>query len=128
MTIAFWCVLIAGVMPYVAVGLAKSDRSYLRHNDSPRDWEANLQGRSRRAHAAHLNSFEAFPLFAAGVIIAYLVKAPQNIVDIVAVVFIAARLAYLWAYLNDRATLRSTIWAVGFAATVTLFAVAGASR
>lgn len=126
MTIALWSVLIAGLMPFFAVGIAKWSGRY--DNNNPRDWLATREGRARRAHAAHLNSFEAFPLFAAGVLIATWLKAPQTIVDTLALVFIAARVAYIWAYISDRATLRSLIWMVGLAATVGLFFVAAFSR
>ena len=34
MTIAYWCVLIAGLLPYVAAGIAKWDRTY--DNRDPR--------------------------------------------------------------------------------------------
>jgi len=127
MTFALWCVLVAGLLPYLAVALAKADKTYLRHNGNPRDWEANLQGRQRRLHAAHLNAFEAFPLFAAGVIIAHLSQAPRGPIDIAAGIFVAARLAYLWAYANDRASLRSLIWMVGVGACIALFVLAGAA-
>jgi len=127
MTFAFWCVLVAGLLPFLAIALAKADKSYLRHNGSPRDWEANLQGRQRRLHAAHLNTFEAFPLFAAGVIIAHLLHAPRGPVDVAAGIFVLARLAYLWAYANDHASLRSTIWMVGLGASIAPFVLAGAA-
>lgn len=124
MTIAFWCVLIAGLLPFAAVGIAKWDKTYLRHNNQPREWEAKLTGKGARAHAAHLNTFEAFPLFAVAVIIAAFCKAPQAIVDGIAVAFVLARVAYIWCYVADRATLRSTVWMVGLALNVLLFFVA----
>ena len=64
MTHAYWCVLVAALLPYATVALAKYDRRY--NNRSPRDWEAGLEGRARRAVFAHQNHFEAFPPFAAG--------------------------------------------------------------
>ena len=100
MTIALWCVLLAGLMPFVAIGFAKWGGF---DNRNPRDWEARLTGRRSRAHAAHLNSFEAFPLFAAGVIIATIAKAPHGIIDTIAILFIVARSGYIWCYLADRA-------------------------
>ncbi len=127
MTFAYWCVLVAGLLPYLAISLAKADKSYLQHHGAPRDWEANLQGRQRRLHAAHLNSFEAFPLFAAGVVIAHLAHAPGGLINFFAGLFVAARLAYLWAYAGDRASLRSYLWMVGLAASIAMFALAGAA-
>ena len=126
MTFAYWCVLAAALLPYLTVALAKYDRTY--NNRAPRDWEARLEGRSRRAVFAHQNHFEAFAPFAAAVVIAHLAGAPQLPVDILAGAFIAARLAYTGAYLADRHYLRSLLWTAGFACVIGLFAAAAAAR
>lgn len=126
MTIALWCVLIAGLMPYVAVGIAKYDRSY--NNKAPRDWLAKQEGLRKRAYAAHLNCFEAFPLFAAGVIIAQLASGPSATANTLAALFIAARIAYIGCYLSNRASLRSLVWLVGFGLSVALFIVAATAK
>ena len=126
MTIALWCVLIAGLMPYVAVGIAKYDRSY--NNKAPRDWLAKQEGLRKRAYAAHLNCFEAFPLFAAGVIIAQLASGPSATANTLAALFIAARIAYIGCYLSNRASLRSLVWLVGFGLSVALFVVAATAK
>ena len=123
MTIAFWCVLIAGILPYIAVGIAKMDKGY--DNKAPRDWLATREGKQKRAYAAHLNSFEAFPFFAAGVIVAHLAAAPANIVNTLAVAFVLARVVYIWCYLTNRAPMRSIVWMIGVGLTVALFVVAG---
>ena len=77
MTVAYWCVLIAGVIPLIAIGIAKAggERYNNRH---PRVWLDKQQGYRARAAAAEANSFEAFPFFAAAVIIAHLTHAPQD--------------------------------------------------
>ena len=123
MTIAFWCVLIAGIMPYVSVGIAKADKRY--DNSAPRDWLATQEGAKKRAHAAHLNCFEAFPFFAAGVIIAYIAAAPASTINGIAIAFVLARVAYIGLYITDRASMRSIVWFVGFGLTVALFVIAG---
>jgi uncharacterized MAPEG superfamily protein len=128
MTIAFWCVLIAGLLPYAAIAIAKSDKSYLRNNHQPREWEAGLKGRQARAHAAHLNTFEAFPLFAAGVLVAAFCKAPQGIIDAIAIAFIVTRVAYIACYVGDKATLRSLVWMVGLGLSIALFFIAAAVK
>lgn len=122
MSFAICCVLIAGLLPYVTVGMAKWNRGY--DNRDPRAWEEKLSGRARRAHSAHLNSFEAFPLFAAGVAFAQLAGVGQHLINALAGLFIFARLAYLWLYLNDRATARSLVWLVGLVASVSLLVLA----
>ncbi len=106
MTIALWCVFVAGILPYVATVIAKSGRSGFDNRD-PRGWLARQEGFRKRANAAQLNSFEAFPFFAAAVIIAHLINGPQGLVDVLALVFIAARVMHLAFFLANHATLRS---------------------
>jgi uncharacterized MAPEG superfamily protein len=124
MSTAYWCVFAAGLLPYVAITIAKSDKTYLRGNVAPREWEAKLQGLQSRAHSAHLNSFEAFPFFAAAVIIANLCKVPQASVDGIAIAFVIARVIYLACYLANLATPRSLVWLAGMALNVWLFMLA----
>lgn len=120
MTVAYWCVLIAGVMPLIAIGIAKAggERYNNRH---PRVWLDKQQGYRARAAAAELNSFEAFPFFAAAVIIAQLTNAPQGRLDILAVAFVLARIAYLVCYLADWHWARSLVWFAGYAACIAIF-------
>ena len=126
MTFAYWCVLVAALLPYATVAIGKYDPRY--DNRSPRDWEAGLQGRQRRAIFAHQNHFEAFPAFAAAVIIAHVVGAAQWPVDAAAGIFIVARLAYTAAYLADRHVLRSLTWFAALACVIALFAIAAVAR
>lgn len=123
MTIALWCVFIAGLLPYVPAVLSKAGGEGF-DNDAPREWLAKQHGYRARANAAQQNSFEAFAFFAAAVIVAHLVKGPQPLVDTLAMVFIAARVAYVGAYLAGKGTLRSLIWTVGMAAAAWIFLTA----
>ncbi|MBT9491620.1 MAG: MAPEG family protein [Paucibacter sp.] len=127
MTIANYCMLVACALPIVCAGLAKSggfgrprrDGGYDNHN--PRAWLAQQTGRQARANAAQANSFEALPLFIAGVLVAQQMAAPQDLVDALALGFVVARLAYIAAYLADKAALRSVIWFAGVLCSVALF-------
>lgn len=123
MSIAFWCVLLAGILPLVTVGIAKAKRGY--DNNNPRTWLEKQDGLRRRADFAHRNHFEAFPFFAAGVIIAQQMAVAQQTIDTLAMTFIAARIAYTVLYLVDLASLRSVAWFVGYASVVMLFLRAG---
>jgi uncharacterized MAPEG superfamily protein len=123
MTLAYWCVLGAALIPYFTVAVAKSRGDF--DNAAPRAWLARQEGFRQRALWAHENAFEAFPPFAAAVIIAHLALAPQGWIDLLAVVFVVARVAYAALYVLDRPTLRSVVWTIGFACVVGLFVVAG---
>lgn len=126
MTIAYWCVLVAALLPYVAIAMAKARPDF--NNRAPREWTARLEGWRKRAVHAHQNHFEAFAPFAAGVIIAHLARAPQGAIDTIALVFIAARIAYTAAYVGDRPALRSLLWVIALGCVIALFASAGAAR
>ena len=123
MTAAYWCVLVAALLPIVWAGAAKAGaRGY--NNARPREFLGALSGWPARANFAQQNSYEAFPPFAAGVIIAHLCNAPQPTIDALAVTFIAARVAHGFCYIADRAGLRSLVWLVGLACVVGLFVTA----
>ena len=127
MTLAFWMVLVAALLPYASTAYAKfSDggaRTY--DNSAPRSQTDSLPPRRRRAYWAQLNGFEAFPAFAAAVIIAHLAGAAANVIDALAAAFVAARLLYTFFYIGDKPTARSLVWAAGMACVIGLF-VAGA--
>ncbi len=120
MTIAIWCLLLTALMPLVTTGIAKRlGGSYNNHD--PRTRAQNYEGMARRAHAAHLNGFEAFPLFAAAVIVAEMKGGPSFTVDILAMAYVGFRIAYTAAYIQDRPTLRSVLWTLALAATISIF-------
>jgi len=120
MTIAFWCVLLAALLPFAATLVAKAGGERYNNRD-PRAWLERQQGLRKRADNAQKNAFEAFPFFAAAVIIAFLAHAPQERVDILAIIFIAARVVYLGCYLADWPWARSLVWMLGFVACLTIF-------
>jgi len=124
MTTAYWCVLAAALMPYVAVSIAKSGGERF-DNSNPRLWLEKQQGFRARANAAQANSFEAFPFFAAAVIVAHLAQAPQDRIDALAVMFVLARAAFIDFYVADWHWARSIVWTIGVVATITIF-VSGA--
>lgn len=121
MTLAYWCVLVAALMPYVFTGLAKAGTGKRYDNNKPREFLEGVSGYHKRAHWAQLNSFEAFPAFAAAIIIAHQVAVPQHSIDEYAMAFIGARALYGFCYLRDWARLRSLFWLVGLACVVGLF-------
>ena len=120
MTIAYACLLFMGLFPYVAAGIAKKGfEGY--DNSMPRQWLARQTGFRARANAAQANLFESLPLFFAAVIIAQIANAPQARIDLLALGFVAARIAYLICYLANWPTTRSIVWLLGLICVVTLF-------
>ena len=122
MTTAYWMILVAGLLPYWPTGVSKWRRTY--DNAAPRAGIDRLPAKQQRAYWAQLNAFEAFPLFAAAVIIAQLAGAAQQRVDTLAVAFVVFRILYTLAYLYDRPTLRSLLWTGGLLCVVGLFVAA----
>lgn len=129
MTLAEFCILVACLLPIVCAGIAKSGGFGKLHRDggfdnhNPRGWLADLQGWQARAHAAQLNSFEALPLFIAGVLVAQHHNAVQHTVDALAAAFIVLRIGYICMYLMDRASFRSVFWSLGLACCIAQFLV-----
>lgn len=123
-SVAYWCVLVAALLPYVWTVLAKS-RGEPYDNREPRAWLAR-QGdpRVQRANAAQLNAFEAFPAFAAGVLLADVAGVPDGRIALLAVVFVAARVLHGIFYVAGVAAARSLVWFVGLACVVALLAQA----
>ncbi|QXH47140.1 MAPEG family protein [Pseudomonas xanthosomatis] len=126
MTVALWCILIALVLPPLCALIAKvsSGRFGLKDNHDPRAFLDTLSGLPRRAHAAQQNSYEAFPAFAAAVLVADIVgNAEQVTQDVLGVLYITSRLLYIICYLADWAALRSVVWFAGLALIVSFFVV-----
>lgn len=118
-TVAYWCVLIAALLPLVCAGVAKygmvntPKREGGFDNNNPRAWLARQTDWRARANAAQANSFEALPFFFAAVIIAHLLQAEQARLDILAFLFIVLRIVYIMMYVADLAKARSAIWSLG---------------
>ena len=126
MTIAIICVILAGFLPIVAAGIAKfgpqeQNAPDAFDNNNPRQWLARQTGLRARANAAQANTFESLPFFYAAVAIAMIMQAPQERIDVLAVVYLLARIAFIICYLKDWANLRTLVWTIGLACTVALF-------
>lgn len=124
MTIAYWCVLIAALLPYVSTAIAKSSGYSPAANRSPREFLASAEGFRKRANFSQHNAFEAFAPFAAAVIIAHLNQATQQTLDLAAMLFIAARVGHLVSYLLDASLARSLFWMVGIGSVIWIFMLA----
>ncbi len=116
-------ILIAGMMPLMCAAIAKWGRKdYDNHN--PRAWMAKLDGFRARANAAQENCLEAFPFFAVGVILAALGGADGDALETVSWLFILARTGYVVCYLQDRSSLRTLLWIIGYGCVINLYVMA----
>ena len=121
MTIAEWCVFgavalyLLTIVPIKWIGFRRYDNSRPR---DPAFFEDPLRA---RALGAHQNGIEAFPFFAAAVLLAEFRAAPQNLINELAVLFLIVRIAYVLTYLGNRPRLRSILWNIGFVINVAIF-------
>jgi uncharacterized MAPEG superfamily protein len=115
-TAAYWCLLVAAILPIMCTGLAKSgtftkprkDGGFDNHN--PRAWLARQTDWRARANAAQANTFEALPFFFAAVIIAHQLGALQTRVDILCFLWLLLRILFVIAYVGDMAMVRTGLW------------------
>lgn len=115
-TVAYWCVLVAALLPIVCAWIAKSGTlgkppaqgGY--DNSDPRSWLARQGDWRARANAAQANSFEALPFFMGAVIIAHQLRAGQTLLDILAFLFVMLRIFYIMMYVSDMPKARSMVW------------------
>ncbi len=125
-TVAYWCVLIAALLPIVCAGIAKygtfstprREGGYDNHN--PRAWLAHQTDWRARANAAQTNSFEGLPFFIGAVVIAHQLGAHQARLDILAFIYIVLRLLYIMMYVADLATVRTWMWSLGLLVNIAI--------
>jgi uncharacterized MAPEG superfamily protein len=125
-TVAYWCVLIAALLPLACAWLAKSGglgkprKQGGFDNSDPRGWLARQTDWQARANAAQANSFETLPFFIGAVIIAHQLGAPQTLLDILALVFITLRVIYIAMYVAGLPTIRSAIWGLALLVNIAI--------
>lgn len=123
-SLAYWCILIAVLLPIICSSIAKSGMlGKSRHeggmdNKNPRAWLAQQTAWRASANAAQANSFEALPFFIGAVIIAHQLGAPQGWLDLLAVLFVFLRVIFVLLYLGGQATARSLVWTLAFAVNI----------
>jgi uncharacterized MAPEG superfamily protein len=118
---AYWCVLIAALLPYVWVSVAKASGERYDNRD-PRGWVARQTNpRVHRANAAQLNGYEAFAPFAASVILAQLAGVASDRIALLALAFVVLRVLHGVVYIAGlKHSLRSLVWFGAFACVLAL--------
>jgi uncharacterized MAPEG superfamily protein len=128
-SIAYWCVLIAALLPIVCAGIAKYGtfskprREGGFDNRDPRAWLARQSDWRARANAAQANSFEGLPFFIGAVIIAHQLGATQAYIDILAFIYIVLRCMYIIMYVADMASARSVVWFLALLTNIAILLV-----
>jgi uncharacterized MAPEG superfamily protein len=121
MTVAEYCVFacvalyLLTIVPVKWIGFRDYD------NSKPRNPAFYQDAIRARALGAHQNGIEAFPFFAAAVLLAEFRAAPQNLINELAVLFLIVRIAYVFTYLGNRSRLRSILWNIGFVINIAIF-------
>ncbi|MFL6593427.1 MAG: MAPEG family protein [Luteimonas sp.] len=120
MTIAYWCIFVAALLPYLWVSVAKGTGERY-DNRAPRQWQARQDNpRSQRANAAQLNAFEAFAPFAAAVLMAQFAGVDPGRITLLAIAFVVLRVLHGVFYVAGIPSLRSAAWGGGFAVVLWL--------
>ncbi|WP_316015439.1 MAPEG family protein [Roseobacter sp. HKCCA0434] len=89
----------------------------------PRD-DMRLHGLAARADRAQRNHLDSLILFTAATVALYLADRTSGLTANLGWIYLAARVAYLPAYLSGIPGLRSLVWGVGFVATLLLLVLA----
>ena len=121
MTIAEWCIFAIVMLYLLSIAPIKWLRFRRFDNSKPRDPAFYDDPIAARSLGAHQNGIEAFPFFAAAILLAEFRACPQGLIDELAVLFVIVRIAYVFTYLGDRPTLRSILWSLGFAINIAIF-------
>lgn len=124
MTVAFWCLLAAAIMPYVFTLIAKFGGEGRYNNRAPRAYLDSQKGLAQRADWAQRNSFEALPIFVAAVLAGAVAGVADQWMAILGLGFIAFRVLYGFCYLRDWASARSIVWSGGYLCCLALLVLA----
>ncbi|CAB0149602.1 hypothetical protein PSI9734_00173 [Pseudidiomarina piscicola] len=112
MSTLIWCLLIAGLLPIAAkapvVYFQNRDNGY--DNRHPRAQQQRLTGAGARAVAGHYNAYEAFPLFAAAVLLVIATGHVGAVNQGLAIGFVSLRIVFHVLYLANWDKLRSLVW------------------
>jgi uncharacterized MAPEG superfamily protein len=127
MTVPFWCLLVAIVIPYVlsSLGGAARVRQFGKlDNKNPRAQAAALEGAGARIQAAQANAWEALPVFGLSVLVAHIAGADPGTSANLSLGFIVCRVLHAVFYVANVDVGRSVAFLGGFACCIGLFVAA----
>jgi uncharacterized MAPEG superfamily protein len=105
--------------PYLLVAVARFQVGF--DLGAPRATFDTLPPYGKRASWAHQNSIETFAPFAAAALAAYVTGVDSTTAGWAAIAFIVARFLFSVAYIANVPPLRSLMFGIGTASTITLF-------
>ncbi|WP_016951796.1 MAPEG family protein [Anabaena sp. PCC 7108] len=105
--------------PFLLVAYARAQIGY--DISAPRAMFDKLPLYAQRATWAHQNSFEAFMIFVAAALMAYVTGVDSSMGAMAAIAFITARLLYSIFYILNIPLLRSLMFGIGSFSSATLF-------
>lgn len=121
-SMAIWAMVVACFLPLVFTWIAKLSGGFKsKDNVEPRKFLDKLTGMPARARAVEQNSYESLPMFLVAVVVAMLFFVPQSIINNLAWLYVAIRIAYGIAYLLNLSLFRSILWALSMACVFILF-------
>ncbi|KAJ1924699.1 hypothetical protein IWQ60_005019 [Tieghemiomyces parasiticus] len=91
------------------------------NHHTPRMQYNSLTASGLRILGAHVNTMEAFTLFAVGVFVNRAGAGSVVVADAVSIVFVVSRVIYVLTYMLNLYLIRTVIWFIGFVATFTLY-------
>jgi uncharacterized MAPEG superfamily protein len=106
-------------IPYLAVAYGRFQIGF--DMAAPRAQFDKLPPYAQRANWAHQNTLEAFPIFAAAALMAYVTGVNSQIAEIAAITFVVARFLYSGFYIANIPLGRSSMFAIGNLCAGTLF-------
>lgn len=124
MSIAYWCILAAAVLPYAWYGVARVFAGRIDNHDPRLGMGQLAEGRARRANNAQYNAFEAFAPFAAAVLMAQFAGVDAARISQIAIGFIVLRVLHGLFYVANVQVLRSLVWALGYGCVLWLMVLA----
>ncbi|MEA5623324.1 MAPEG family protein [Nostoc sp. UHCC 0251] len=122
MIIFLYSIAAAAVLIYVPFLLVAYARARIGYEmlSTPRAMFDKLPPYAQRATWAHQNTFEAFMVFAAAALMAYVTGVNSSTGQVAAIAFVVARLLYSIFYILNIPLLRSLMFAIGILSSGTL--------
>ncbi len=109
MTLAYWCVFVAAILPsFWTLSYRWAGAGYsLEDNLAPRLYQETLTGWRQRAHWAHLNGLETFPVFATAVVVAHQLGGSLSLVNALSVTYVVLRIGHGIFYVTNLGAMRT---------------------